>query len=107
MLAQQGCSLPTNIVESQCLPVITALLQQSNMLTVLPEEAVQSYCKAGLLTVLVSDLPLGVGPFGLITCRQHELSPAAQLMLNAIREQAQHPYPVQRQRPTGARLSLV
>lgn len=107
MLVQQGCSLPTNLVESQCLPVIMALLQKSNMLTILPEEAVQSYCKAGLLTVLVRDLPLGVGPFGLITCRQHELSPAAQLMLNAIREQAQHPYPVECPKPTGARLSLV
>jgi DNA-binding transcriptional LysR family regulator len=107
MLVQHGCSLPTNIVESQCLPVITALLQQSNMLAILPEEAVQSCCKAGLLTVLVRNLPLGVGPFGLITSRQHELSPAAQLMLNAIREQAGQPYPLECQRPSGARLSLV
>ena len=107
MLVQQGLSLPGNIVESQCLPVITALLQQSNMLAVLPEEAVQSGCKAGILTVLVRNLPLGVGAFGLITRRHHKLTPGAQLMVSALREQAGHMYPVESHGPAYARVSGV
>jgi DNA-binding transcriptional LysR family regulator len=107
MWVQHGLSPPSNIVESQCLPVITALLQQSDMLAVLPEEAVQSCCDAGILTVLVKNLPLGVGAFGLITRAHHPLSPGAQLMVNALREQAKDIYPVASDRPALAKMSVV
>ena len=94
MFVQHGLSRPTNIVETDCLPVITSLLRQSNMVVALPEEAVQSCCKAGILTVLVRNLPLGVGAFGLITRRHHKLSPGAQVMLSALREEAGQLWPV-------------
>ena len=92
-LLEQGLPLPTNIVETASLPVITALLQQSNMIAALPEKAVQAACKAGHLALLVSNLPLGVGAFGLITRRNHKLSQAAQLMLSTLRELAVQVYP--------------
>lgn len=91
-LVQRGMPLPTNIVETTSLPLITALLQQSNMVAALPEEAVQSSCEAGHLTVLLGDLSLGVGAFGLITRRNHKLSQAAQLMLSTLRELAPQVY---------------
>jgi DNA-binding transcriptional LysR family regulator len=91
-LVELGMPLPTNIVETTSLPLITALLQQSNMIAALPEEAVQSSCEAGHLTVLLGDLPLGVGAFGLITRRNHKLSQAAQLMLSTLRELAPQVY---------------
>lgn len=91
-LVERGMPLPTNIVETTSLPVITALLQQSNMVAALPEEAVQSSCEAGHLTVLLGDLPLGVGAFGLITRRNHKLSQAAELMLSTLRELAPQVY---------------
>jgi DNA-binding transcriptional LysR family regulator len=94
MFVRHGLSRPTNIIETDCLPVITSLLQQSNMVTVLPEEAVQSYLKAGILTVLVRNLPLGVGAFGLITRRHHKLSPGAQVMLSTLREEAGQLWPI-------------
>lgn len=92
-LLERGLPLPTNVVETISLPVITALLQQSNMIAALPEEAVQSFCKAGHLTMLVGNLTLGVGAFGLITRRNHKLSHAAQLMLSTLRELAGQVYP--------------
>lgn len=107
MFVQHGLPLPGNIVETQCLPVITALLQQSNMLAALPEEAVQSSCKAGLLTVLTRNLPLSVGAFGIITRKHHKLSPGAQLLLSTVREQAGHLYPVASYGPACARKSLA
>jgi DNA-binding transcriptional LysR family regulator len=98
-LIEQGLPLPTNIVETASLPLITALLEQSNMVAAVPQEAVQASCRAGLLTVLVSNLPLGVGAFGLITRRNHKLSQAAQLMLSTLRELAGQVYPAENRRP--------
>jgi DNA-binding transcriptional LysR family regulator len=94
MFVQHGLSRPTNIIESDCLPVITSLLRNSNMVVALPEEAVQSCCEAGIMTVLVRNLPLSVGAFGLITRRHHKLSPGAQIMLSTLREEAAKLWPV-------------
>jgi DNA-binding transcriptional LysR family regulator len=83
---QRGLAPPTNIVETLSLPAITSLLQQSNYVVALPEQAVQPCCKAGILKVLVRNLPLGIGGFGLVTRRHHKLSPGAQLLFNTVRE---------------------
>ena len=82
-------------METLALPVITGLLQHSEMVVALPEEMVLPYCAAGILTVLVRDIPLGVGAFGLITRRNHALSPGAQLMLKTLRETAGQIYPAE------------
>jgi DNA-binding transcriptional LysR family regulator len=103
MFVQRGLSLPTNIVETLSLSAAANLLQQSNMLVALPEEAVQPWCRAGILTVLLRNLPLGLGVFGLITCRDHNLSPAAQLMLNTLREVAGSMYRLESYRPARTR----
>lgn len=95
LCAQRGWSLPTNVVEAVALPVITSLLQHSEMVVALPEEVVLPYCRAGILSVLVRNLPLGVGAFGLITRRNHTLSSGAQLMLNTLREVAAQIYPAE------------
>jgi DNA-binding transcriptional LysR family regulator len=62
---------------------------------VLPEAAVRSGCQAGALTVLMRNVPIAVGGFGLITRRNYKLSPGAQLMLQALREMAAETYPDQ------------
>jgi len=95
LCAQRGWPLPTNVVEAVALPVITSLLQHSEMVVALPEETVLPYCQAGILSVLVRNLPLGVGAFGLITRRNHPLSPGAQLMLNTLRDVAVQIYPAE------------
>lgn len=93
LFVQHGLSAPRNIVETACLPVITSLLQHSNMLVALPEEAVHSACKAGTLTVLLRKLSLNMGAYGIIVRRNNECSPAAQLMLKRLRELAAQFYP--------------
>ena len=94
MFVQHGLSRPTNIIETDSLPVITSLLRHSNMVVALPEEAVYSCCKAGVLTVLVRNLPLSMGAFGLITRRHHKLSPGAEVMLSILRQEAGQLWPV-------------
>ena len=98
-LLEQGLPLPTNIVETASLPLVTALLQQTNMVAALPQESVQAAGRAGHLAILVGNLTLGVGAFGLITRRNHKLSQAAQLMLSTLRELAGQVYPVESRSP--------
>ncbi len=95
MFLQEGLPQPSNIVEASSLPVIATLLMHSHMVVALPETAVRSYCEVGMLAVLVRNLPLGVGGFGLITRRSSKLAPAAQLMLEALRDLAAVMYPGQ------------
>jgi len=101
MFVQRGLRLPTNIVETPSLPAITSLLQHTNMVVALPAQAVHSWCQAGILTVLISDLPLGLGAFGLITRRDHKLSPSAQLMLKTLRELSGPMYSLESSRATA------
>ena len=85
---KRGLPLPNNIVQTSSLPVITSLLRTTNMIAPLPEESVQPYCESGELTVLVKDLGLEIGAFGIIVRRGHKLSPGAQIMLTALRDTA-------------------
>lgn len=86
MFVQNELAPPANIVETASLPMIVSLLQQSDMVAALPERAVQSSGKGGDLAVLISNLPLRVGAFGLITRRGQQLSPGAHLLLKTLRE---------------------
>lgn len=88
MFLHEGLPQPSDIVETASLPIITALLEQGRMIVALPEVAVASYCRAGILEVLMTDLPVGIGGFGLITRRNRELSAGARLLLSTLREAA-------------------
>ncbi len=92
MFLQQGLPQPVDVVETSSLPMITALLEQGRMVVALPEVAVASFCNAGILKVLMTDLAVGMGGFGLITRRNRELSPGARLMLGTLREVAEKLY---------------
>ena len=80
-----GLSMPNNIVQSSALPLIMSLLRASHMVAPLPEDAMQPYLQAGLFAVLLKDLDIQIGSFGIITRRGSQLSPGAQIMLTALR----------------------
>jgi DNA-binding transcriptional LysR family regulator len=88
----RGLPFPANIVETDSLPVVTTLLRTTNMVVPLPVETVQHYCETGVLTVLCGTLGMEIGQFGIITRRGYKLSPAAQVMLEALRETAAEVY---------------
>lgn len=85
---QRGLTVPINIIQTQSLPVTTSLLRTSNTVAPLSIDAVQPLCQAGLLTVLVKDIGVEVGLFGIITRRAYKLSPGAQALVSALRETA-------------------
>jgi DNA-binding transcriptional LysR family regulator len=92
VFVEQGLPLPTNVVQTTSLPVITSLLRTTRMVAVLPEAAVQPLCEAGVLAVLIKNLGVDIGPFGIVTRRDHRLSPGAQILLAALRETASRLY---------------
>ena len=80
--------MPLNVVEAQSIPAILGLLHAAQAIVPLPRELVQSLCDCGTLAVLIEDIGLNLGPFGLITRRQHRLSPGAQALATVLRTTA-------------------
>jgi DNA-binding transcriptional LysR family regulator len=89
----QGLEQPGETVSTMALPTITSLLTGSDMVAPLPAELVQPYLDSGLLTVLPYDLSLRMDMYGIITRKQHQLSPGAEAMLAALREVVAARYP--------------
>ena len=96
MFLSQGLEPPAETVETLALPVIANLLVGSDMVVALPQELVKPYLQTGLLTVLQFDLGLRMDLYGIITRRQHQLSPGAEAMLATLREVAAIRYPIPR-----------
>ncbi|WDS36184.1 LysR family transcriptional regulator [Pseudoxanthomonas sp.] len=83
---------PDNVIETSALPVITALLIESDFLTVLPARSISAHVEAGLLQILPIDLDVRMEDFGIVRRRHHPLSPAAAHVLAALRETARDLY---------------
>ena len=84
----RGLPLPRDLVQTNSLPVITSLLRITDMIVPLPQQSVLPYCRSGVLTVLVENLGVKIGSFGIITRRDHNLSPGARIVLKALRQTA-------------------
>lgn len=88
LFLEKRLDLPHQVVETAALPIITSLLRMSEMVAPLPTEVVRPYFEAGILTVLPLSLDLRLGAAGIITRRQHRFSPAAKVVLTAMRKAA-------------------
>ncbi|MFZ6765785.1 LysR substrate-binding domain-containing protein [Undibacterium sp. Di26W] len=88
LFLSHGLDQPTETVETLSLPVITSLLLASDMIVALPEDLIMTYIDSNLLTVLPYDLGLRMDAYGIVTRKQHRLSPGAQAMLDTLRELA-------------------
>jgi DNA-binding transcriptional LysR family regulator len=78
------------------LPTIASLMEQSDMIAPLPVELVQPYLDSGRMVVLPYDLGLRMDLYGIITRKQHQLSPGAEAMLGAVRAVVTERYPASR-----------
>jgi DNA-binding transcriptional LysR family regulator len=85
---QRGLPFPANIIQTQSSQLVTHLLRTSEAVAVLQYEAVQPLCESGLLSVLIQDLGLEIGCFGIITRKGHKLSPGGRALLDCLREAA-------------------
>ena len=93
MFGRAGLAPPSQVVETTALLVITGLLHQTDSLHVMPRDVAREYERFGQLKILPIDIPCEMDAFGLITRRDHLLSPGANTLLQAIRLTAATVYP--------------
>jgi DNA-binding transcriptional LysR family regulator len=88
LFLEKRLDLPHQVVETAALPIITSLLRMSEMVAPLPMDVVRPYRESGVLAMLPLSLDLRLGAAGIITRREHRFSPAAKVMLTALRNAA-------------------
>ena len=85
MFRRAGLGPPINVVDSTALLLVTALLQQTDSLHVMPIDVAAYYASLNVLKILPIDLPCKMDAFGIILQQDHLLSPAAGLLLKEVR----------------------
>ncbi len=88
MFRRAGLDVPVNVVDTTALLLITALLQTTDSLHVMPVEVAQHYASLQVLAILPIKLPCKMDAFGVIRQQDHLLAPGAELLLNAVRAAA-------------------
>jgi DNA-binding transcriptional LysR family regulator len=92
--SQIGLNPPQNVVNTNNFLAISSLLLQSDMLAVMPDEVARQYEQFGTVRRLAIELPCRMDAFGIITRQTQLLSPAATLVLRALRDAASEVYGV-------------
>jgi DNA-binding transcriptional LysR family regulator len=83
-----GLDLPEHTIETTSVPMITHMLAQSDMVVALPPEVVRTHVENRVLAALPIELELRLDRYGIVTRRNHPLSPGGQAMLQALRVSA-------------------
>lgn len=86
--ALQGASVTTalDIVETSSILATTAMLERTDMISVVPLEVARYYARYGILAILPVELPIAMANLGIITRRKKELSPATRGFLDHLRD---------------------
>jgi DNA-binding transcriptional LysR family regulator len=92
MFRKAGLAPPVNVVDSTALLLVTALLQQTDSLHVMPREVADYYASLDVLDILPIELPCKMDAFGIIRQQDHLLSPGADLLLKSVRAVADELY---------------
>ena len=92
MFRRAGLGIPVDVVVTTALLLITALIQETDALHVMPLEVAQYYSSLKVLQILPIELPCKMDAFGIIRQQDHLLSPGADLLLRAVRSAAKDLY---------------
>jgi DNA-binding transcriptional LysR family regulator len=92
MFRRVGLPPPGNVVDTTAILLVTALLQQTDALHVMPQEVAQYYASLNVMRILPIELPCRMDAFGIIRQQDHLLSPGADLLLGAVRAAAAEIY---------------
>lgn len=88
MFGGAGLDTPRHIIETTALLFITRMLQGSDFLAVVPTDVGRYYAQSGMVAILPIELSCSMDAYGLITRKDWLLSPAAQVVLQALRAAA-------------------
>lgn len=95
MFHEEGLEAPSNLIETTALLFMTKMLQQSDLLSVVASDVARYYAQHGLVALLPIQLPCKMDSFGLVTRSDRLFSPAAKVMLKALKSAAASVYGVQ------------
>jgi DNA-binding transcriptional LysR family regulator len=89
VFAEMGPGQPRDIVETSSMMAMIALLQESDMLAVMPADVTDFYIKHGLLRRIPISLPI-IGAYGIVTRRDRLASPGTIAFLRHLKESMQN-----------------
>ena len=92
MFQEAGYTIPVQLIETSSLLFITKMLQQSDFIAVAPTEVARYYASYGMLAMLPIQLSCTMDSFGIIMRTDWLLSPAARVVLQAIKSAAINAY---------------
>ena len=92
MFQEVGLDAPSNLIETTALLFMTKMLQQSDLLAVIATDVARYYAEHGMVALLPIALPCKMDAFGLVTRTDRLLSPAAKVMLRALKTAATEVY---------------
>jgi DNA-binding transcriptional LysR family regulator len=85
MFQRASLAPPSNVVETPALLFITRVLEQSDMIAVLTEDVARYYAAHGMVAILPVPMDCQMDDFGIITRADKLLTPAASVMIDALR----------------------
>lgn len=94
MFRAEGMDAPENLIETGALLFVTKMIGEGDMIGLLAGDVGHYYAQHHIVKVLPIELPCRMDAFGLITRTDRPLSPAAQVMLDAIKAAAAESYGV-------------
>lgn len=95
MFRSAGLAPPDNVVDTTALLLILSLLLHTDSLHLMPLEVARYYAQLNILSIVPIEVPVKMDGFGIITRRNHLLSPSAALVLDAIRTAGRELYRAQ------------
>lgn len=92
MFHRAGVAPPANVVDTTALLVIISLLIHTDSLHLMPLDIARYHAELGILAILPIDVTVKMDGYGIITRRNHLLSPSAAVLQDAIRVVAAEQY---------------
>jgi DNA-binding transcriptional LysR family regulator len=92
MFRESGRAPPTQLIETAALLFVTKLLQQTDFIAVMSTEVARYYAAYGMVSILPMQLSCAMDAFGIITRTDWLLSPAAHVLLRALKTAAVSSY---------------
>jgi len=93
MFRRADLDMPANVVEATSMAVVTSLMQQTDFVHVMPVDVARYYVHTGELAIVPIAIPCKMESYGIITHRDHLLSPGTDLLLRHVRKVAGEIFP--------------
>jgi DNA-binding transcriptional LysR family regulator len=88
MFREVGLDAPVDLIETAALLFVTKMISEGDAIGLLAGDVGHYYARHGIVAVLPIELPCRMDAFGLITRSDRPLSPAARVMLGALKTAA-------------------